>query len=268
MTSTLPGTQTETDARSGVLDRFRLDDKVVILTGASAGLGVAFARALAEAGADLVIGSRREDKLADTARMIHALGRTAVPVRCDVRKPEDCAALIDAAMSEFGKVDVLVNNAGVGAAIAATREEPEHFKWLIETNLEAPYWCAQSFARVAQPGSSIINVSSTLGLRPVRMPQAGYVASKTGLLGLTRDLAVQWTARKGIRVNALAPGYFPSDMSDKMGPRERALVDDGTLFGRFGRIEELTPALIFLASDASSYITGTTIAVDGGLSLH
>jgi NAD(P)-dependent dehydrogenase (short-subunit alcohol dehydrogenase family) len=171
-------------------------------------------------------------------------------------------------MAEYGKVDVLVNNAGVGAAVPATREPPEHFRWLIETNLEGPYWCAQSFARVAPAGSSIINITSTLGLRPVRMPQAGYVSSKAGLIGLTRDLAIQWTARKGIRVNALAPGYFPSDMSDRLGAEERSIVERDILFGRFGRLEELTPALIFLASDASSYISGATIAVDGGLSLH
>jgi NAD(P)-dependent dehydrogenase (short-subunit alcohol dehydrogenase family) len=251
-----------------VLDRFRLDGKVVIVTGASSGLGVSFAQALAQAGADLVLASRREDKLADVARWIVEEGRRALPLRCDVRDPEDCAAAIDAAIAEYGKVDVLVNNAGVGAAIAATRESPEHFRWLIETNLEGPYWCAQSFARVALPGSTIINIASTLAVRPARMPQAGYVASKTGLVGLTRDLAIQWTERKGIRVNALAPGYFPSDMSDMLGDEERSIIEQETLFGRFGRLDELTPSLVFLASDASSYMSGTTITVDGGRSLY
>jgi NAD(P)-dependent dehydrogenase (short-subunit alcohol dehydrogenase family) len=251
-----------------VLDRFRLDGKVVIVTGASSGLGVGFAQALAQAGADLVLASRREDKVAEVARTIGDLGRRAIPLRCDVRDPKECAAIVDAAMAEYGKVDVLVNNAGVGAAIAATRELPEHFRWLIETNLAGPYWSAQSFARVAQPGSTIINIASTLALRPVRVPLAGYVASKTGLIGLTRDLAIQWTARKGIRVNALAPGYFPSDMSNKLGDEERSIIEQETLFGRFGRLDELTPALVFLASDASSYISGTTITVDGGRSLH
>jgi NAD(P)-dependent dehydrogenase (short-subunit alcohol dehydrogenase family) len=100
------------------------------------------------------------------------------------------------------------------------------------------------------------------------MPQAGYVASKTGLVGLTRDLAIQWTERKGIRVNALAPGYFPSDMSDMLGDEERSIIEQETLFGRFGRLDELTPSLVFLASDASSYMSGTTITVDGGRSLY
>jgi NAD(P)-dependent dehydrogenase (short-subunit alcohol dehydrogenase family) len=257
-----------TQTPPSVLDRFRLDGKVVIVTGASSGLGVSFAQALAQAGADLVLASRREDKVAEVAQGIVALGQRALPLRCDVRNPEDCAAVVDAAMAEYGKVNVLVNNAGVGAAIAATREPPEHFRWLLETNLEGPYWCAQNFARVALAGSAIVNVSSTLALRPVQMPQAGYVASKAGLIGLTRDLAIQWTARKGIRVNALAPGYFPSDMTDMLSDKERSMIESETLFGRFGRIDELTPALIFLASDASSYISGTTVTVDGGRSLH
>lgn len=250
------------------LDRFRLDGRVAIVTGASSGLGAAFAQALAEAGADLVLAARRVERLAATARLVTQLGRRAAVVRCDVRDPDDCAGAVAAAMNEFGQADVLVNNAGVGAAVAATREEPDHFRWLIETNLEGAYWCAQHFARVAGPGSSIVNVASTLGLRPVPLPHAGYVASKAGLLGLTRDLAMQWTRRKGIRVNAIAPGYFPSEMSDAIDEPGRAMIEERTLFGRFGRIDEVTPALLFLASDASSYVTGTTLAVDGGLSMH
>ena len=251
-----------------MLDRFRLDGKVAIVTGASAGLGVAFALALAEAGADLVLGARREERLAETARSIEKLGRRAIAVRCDVRVPEDCTALVAAGMAQFDHVDVLVNNAGVAAAVPATREDPDHFRRLIDTNLQGPYWCAQAFGRVAKPGSVIVNVASTLGLRPTQMPQAGYASSKAGLIGLTRDLAVQWTSRKGIRVNALAPGYFPSDMSDQIGERERAVVLEDSLFHRFGRLEELTPALLFLASDASSYMSGNTLAVDGGLTMH
>ena len=174
-----------------------------------------------------------------------------------------------AAVEQFGKVDVLVNNAGVGASpCRPPGRTPDHFRNLVETNLEGPYWCAQAFAWVAKPGSVIVNVSSTLGLRPTQMPQAGYVSSKAGLIGLTRDLAVQWTARKGIRVNALAPGDFPSDMGDRLGEKERAHVTETSLFQRFGRVDELTPALIFLASDASSYISGSTVAVDGGLTFH
>jgi NAD(P)-dependent dehydrogenase (short-subunit alcohol dehydrogenase family) len=251
-----------------VLDRFRLDGKIVIVTGASSGLGTAFARALAEAGADVVLAARRTARLAQVGGLVKECGRRPLAVQCDVRNPDECAALVSAAMQEFGQVDVLVNNAGVGAAAPATREEPSHFRWLLETNLEGAYWCAQHFARAAAPGSSIVNIASTLGLRPSPMPQAGYVASKAGLIGLTRDLATQWTGRKGIRVNALAPGYFPTEMTDQLAADERAMVAGRTLAGRFGRLDELTPALVFLASDASSYITGATLAVDGGLSFH
>jgi NAD(P)-dependent dehydrogenase (short-subunit alcohol dehydrogenase family) len=259
---------TETSTGEPALERFRLDGKVAVVTGASSGLGVAFSEALAQVGASVVIGSRREDKLAETTRLVDALGGQVLATRCDVRNPADCEAIIRAAVDRFGRVDVLVNNAGVGASVPATHEEPEHFRWLIETNLEGAYWCAQAFARVAPPGSAIVNVASTLALRPVGLPQAGYVASKAGLLGLTRDLALQWTGRKGIRVNALAPGYFPSEMTDPMDGSVRGMVENLTPFARWGRLEELTPALIFLASDASSYMTGTTLAVDGGLSMH
>lgn len=251
-----------------VLDRFRLDGKVVLVTGASSGLGVAFAEALVQAGAAVVIGSRRADKLAETARRLTALGGSVLAVPCDVTDPAQCDAFVAAAVDKFDQVDVLVNNAGVGAAAPATRETPEHFRWLLQTNLEGAYWCSQAFARVAPRGSTIINVALTLALRTLAMPQAGYVASKAGLVGLTHDLALQWTARKGIRVNALAPGYFPSEMSDRIVNAERSLVESLTPFGRFGSLDELTPALVFLASDASSYMTGTTLAVDGGMSMH
>jgi NAD(P)-dependent dehydrogenase (short-subunit alcohol dehydrogenase family) len=252
-----------------ILERFRLDGKVAVVTGASSGLGVVFALALADAGADVVLAGRRQELLTNTAEEVKALGRRALTARCDVRSPDDCEAMISSAVCEFGKVDVLVNNAGVGEAVPAIHEEPEHFRWHIETNLEGAYWCAQSFARTASRGSSIVNVASTLALRPTKFsPQAGYVASKAGLIGLTRDLAMQWTSRRGIRVNALAPGYFPSEMTDQINDEHRSGIAEATLIGRFGRLDEVTPAMIFLASDASSYITGTTLAVDGGLSLH
>jgi NAD(P)-dependent dehydrogenase (short-subunit alcohol dehydrogenase family) len=196
-----------------ILDRFRLDDRTAIVTGASSGLGVAFARALAEAGADVVLGARREERLVDTRKQVEAAGRRALPVRTDVSRPEDCQALVDACLAEFGKVDVLVNNAGVGTAYPATRETPEQFRQVIDVNLNGCYWMAQACGRVMSPGSSIINISSVLGLTTAGLPQAAYSASKAGLLGLTRDLAQQWTGRKGIRVNALAPGFLFSDLS-------------------------------------------------------
>src|SRR5215216_5874366 len=143
-----------------ISDLFRLDGKVAVVTGASSGLGVAFAKALAEAGADLALGARREERLRETQAMVESLGRRAISVRCDVANPEDCQALVAAAMSEFGRVDVLVNNAGVGTAVPATRETPEQFRSVVELNLNGCYWMAQACGRVMQPGSSIINISS------------------------------------------------------------------------------------------------------------
>ncbi len=250
----------------GILDRFRLDDRVAIVTGASSGLGVAFATALAEAGADVALAARREDKLAGTRKLVEDTGRRAIAVRTDVTKPEDCHALVDATMQAFGRVDILVNNAGVGTAVPATRETPEQFRSVVELNLNACYWMAQACGRVMQPGSSIVNISSILGLTTAGLPQAAYAASKAGLIGLTRDLAQQWTSRKGIRVNALAPGYFESEMTDQFDQTYvREKVIPRTLAGRLGHHEELSTALIFLASDAGGYVTGITLPVEGGM---
>jgi NAD(P)-dependent dehydrogenase (short-subunit alcohol dehydrogenase family) len=190
-----------------VLDSFRLDDKVVVVTGASSGLGVAFAQTFAEAGADVVLGARRVDRLADTAALVEAAGRKALAVSTDVSVPEQGQALIDSAMQTFGRVDILINNAGVGSAHPASRETPEQFRSVIDVNLNGAYWVAQASGRVMRPGSSIINISSVLGITTAELPQAAYSASKAAIIGLTRDLAQQWGSRKGIRVNP--PGIGP-----------------------------------------------------------
>ncbi|MDT7536425.1 MAG: hypothetical protein QOI82_10, partial [Actinomycetota bacterium] len=250
-----------------VLDRFRLDDKVVVVTGASSGLGVAFAQAFAEAGADVVLGARRVERLADTGKLVEAAGRRYVAVQTDVADPDQCTAMVAKAVEEFGRVDVLINNAGIGTAYPASRETPEQFRQVIDVNLNGAYWCAQAFGRAAKEGGSIVNISSVIGLRPGSVPQAAYAASKAGLIGLTRDLAMQWTGRKKIRVNALAPGYFPTEMTDQMGPQEMQLIEMMAPAGRVGDPMELAAAGVFLASDAASYITGVTLPVDGGLTM-
>lgn len=250
-----------------ILDRFRLEDRVAVVTGASSGLGVAFARAFAEAGADVVLAARRPDRLQQTAASVRAAGRSALCVPTDIADPAQVQHMVEAAMAQFGKIDTLINNAGVGTAIPATRETPEQFRQVIDVNLSGAYWAAQACARVMRPGSTIVNISSVLGLTTAKLPQAAYSASKAGLIGLTRDLAQQWGTRKGIRVNALAPGFFESEMTDEYPDGYLDRMTPRMVLGRIGNPDELAASAIWLASDASGYVTGQTVAVDGGITI-
>jgi NAD(P)-dependent dehydrogenase (short-subunit alcohol dehydrogenase family) len=248
-----------------LMEKFRLDGKVAIVTGASSGLGVALAEGFAEAGADVVIGARRVERLEDTRAKVEQHGRRCLAVPLDVTDPEACTNIVQRAVDEFGKVDVLVNNAGIGTAVPATRETPEQFRQVIDINLNGSYWMAQACGRVMGEGASIVNVGSVLGSTTAGLPQAAYAASKAAIIGLTRDLAQQWTGRKGIRVNALAPGFFPSEMTDQYPEGYLDQMKWRLPAGRTGDPAELVTAAIFLASDASSYITGILLPVDGGL---
>src|SRR3954451_24046018 len=197
---------------SSLIDLFRLDGRVAIVTGASPGLGVAFAEGLAEAGADVAICARRVERLEDTRARVEAPGRRCVAVEADVSRPGDCKRVGERAVEELGRVDVLVNNAGIGTAVPASREEPDDFRRVIDINLNGSYWMAQAAGRAMKDGGSIVNIGSVLGSTTAGLPQAAYASSKAAIIGLTRDLAQQWTGRKGIRVNALAPGFFESEM--------------------------------------------------------
>lgn len=253
--------------RVTVLDRFSLHGKVAVVTGASSGLGVAFAKGLAEAGADVVLGARRMQRLVGIQAMVEATGQRALSVETDVSRPGDCQRLVDRAVAEFGHVDVLVNNAGVGTAVPAVRETVEQFEQVVAVNLNGCYWMAQACGRVMQPGSSIINISSVLGLTTAGLPQAAYSASKAGLLGLTRDLAQQWAGRRGIRVNALAPGFFTSEMTDQYPAGYLEKQMHRVPLQRKGDPEELAAAVVFLASPAGGYVNGQTLVVDGGMAI-
>lgn len=248
-------------------DLFDLSGKVALVTGGSRGLGYQMVKAFAARGADVFITSRKHEACEKVAAEVRAVGRRAVAHACNVGNWSELDGLVEAAYAAFGKVDILVNNAGLGTAYPATRETPEQFREVIDVNLHGAYWMAQAFTRAAKGGGSIINIGSVLGIHPGTLPQAAYASSKAGLIGLTRDLAAQWTGRKGIRVNCLAPGFFPSEMSDALPDSELAMVRMLAPAGRGGEPAELAAALVFLASDASSYITGVTLPVDGGLTM-
>jgi NAD(P)-dependent dehydrogenase (short-subunit alcohol dehydrogenase family) len=247
-----------------ILERFSLDGKVAVVTGASSGLGVSIAQGLAEAGADVALGARRAAALERTAQLVEAAGRRAVCVETDISDEPQCRRLVERTVAELGRIDVLVNNAGIGTAIPALKETPEQFRSVVDTNLLGSFWMAQAAARAMADGGSIINISSIMGWLSVGMPQAAYMASKSALLGLTRDLAQQWTGRRRIRVNAIAPGIFETEMTghfiDELLDAQLARIPAG----RAGEATELAAAVVFLASDASSYVTGETLVVDGG----
>ncbi len=246
------------------MELFSLEDRVAIVTGASSGLGTRMARALHDAGAHVVVAARRLDRLNELADELP----NAMPVACDVANDEDLDQLVDATMTRYGRIDVLVNNAGIGEPIAATDEAIDDFRQTIAVNLTGTFaLCQKAGVHMLAAGKgSIINVASVLGLVGAGMfASASYASSKGGVVQLTRDLAAQW-ARGGVRVNALAPGWFETEMTAEMFADEKAmtLVRRKTPMARPGMEGELDGALIYFASDASSFVTGQVLAVDGG----
>jgi len=247
------------------LSKFRLDDRVVLITGASSGLGRQFALAASSAGAKVAVAARRLDRLESLVAELS----DAVAIEVDLVAPGATDRLVESAIEHYGKVDVLINNAGISTAAPALEFSVDEFRREIEIDLVVPYALARRVAAhaiEARRAASIINIGSVLGTvggGKLRVP--GYSAAKGGLHNLTRELASEW-ARKGVRVNAIAPGWFPTEMAAEMfdGGKATAYITDNTPMGRTGEIGELDGAMLFLASDASSFVTGQIIHVDGG----
>ncbi|HTH05245.1 MAG TPA: glucose 1-dehydrogenase [Ilumatobacteraceae bacterium] len=246
------------------LDLFRLDGRCVVVTGASSGLGDRFARVAHAAGADVVVAARRAERL--EALTGELPGSHAVAV--DLSQPADRERLVASAIDRFGKVDVLVNNAGVGQKIAIEEEDLDMFRTAMELNVTAVWHLSKLVApgMIASGGGSIVNVASMLGhVGSAPVKQAHYCASKGAVVNMTRELAAQW-GRKNIRVNALCPGWFPSEMTAGMESDESSLRFIATMspMPRMGEPHELDAALLFLAGDGSTFMTGQSLIVDGG----
>jgi 3-oxoacyl-[acyl-carrier protein] reductase len=244
-----------------------LEGKVAIVTGASRGLGRAIAEEFARAGADLVV-NYNSTPCQDLVDYVAGLGRKAVAVQADVSKVADCERLIAEAIGNFGKLDILVNNAGITRDTLLMRMDEEAWDAVINTNLKSAYATCKAACKPMMKARSgvIINVSSVSGLMG-QAGQANYAASKAGLIGLTKTLARELASR-GIRANAIAPGFIASDMTAAMDSKVTEQVLKEIPLGRFGEAADIANAALYLASDMGKYITGTTLVVDGGITMR
>jgi NAD(P)-dependent dehydrogenase (short-subunit alcohol dehydrogenase family) len=250
---------------------FNIQGRTAIVTGASAGLGVMFAKVLAERGANVVLTARRVERLAEVEKAITDAGGTAMSVACDVGESDQVANMVVAAVSRFGRIDILVNNAGIAddGGPVPERLPNDLFERTVKVNLFGTWYCCREVgARMLGDGKggSIINISSTSGIAASYEIPPGYIASKAAVIKLTEKLAVNW-ADRGVRVNSIAPGWFTSELTDPVFaiPAFLERAEKGAPMGRVGDPGELAGALLLLASDAGSFITGQTIVVDGGL---
>ena len=246
------------------LSLFSLDGKVAIVTGASSGLGARFARVLDSVAASVVLVARREDRLVDLAVEL----RDAHVVGADLADEAARERVVASTLDRFGRIDVLVNNAGVGTTAGVEDESLDAFRFAMELNVTAMWHLSKlcSPSMIEQGDGAIVNIASMLGhVGSTPVKQANYCASKGAVINLTRELALQW-ARKGIRVNALSPGWFVSEMTEGMDTDEGSVrfVKTNAPLARMGHVDELDGALLLLASQAGGYITGQSLLVDGG----
>lgn len=248
---------------------FDLSGRVAIVTGAGSGLGAVMAEALAEAGAAVVCVGRRRDKVEQVANRIREAGGDATAIKADVADETSVKDMVDKAIAKYGAIDILINNAGVGTASAPCEMSLNDWQYVVDVNLTGVFLCAQTVARKmieAGNGGSIINIASILGAgASMPAPATAYAATKGAVVNLTRDLAIHW-APYNIRVNALGPAYFPSEMTAGLidMPEVVAEIKRRTPMDRLGKPEEIKGPTVFLASDASSYVTGDILYVDGG----
>lgn len=253
-----------------IKELFDLTGRTAIVTGGSRGIGKEMAEGLAEAGANLVLCARRAEWLDETAEEFRGRGFNVEGMLSDVAKAEQVAAVVNKTVEKFGAVDVLINNAGITWGSMPEDMELEKWQQVLDVNLTGCFLFAQAAGRemLKQGRGSIVNIASIAGITSSANGPfyAGYVASKAGLIGLTRELAASW-GRKGIRVNAIAPGFFHSRLADNAIEVYERSVQENNVIPRIGNEGELKGVAVFLASDASSYITGQTIAVDGGMTV-
>ena len=250
---------------------FDLSGRVALVTGGSRGLGQEIAEGLAEAGASLMLLARREQWLTPTVDAMKQRGFRCAGAVCDVSVPDQIDAVVQQTIDTYGRIDILVNNAGVTWGAPAEAMPFDKWEQVLETNLTGAFLFSQVCGRLMIPRKygRIINVASIAGLKsamPEGIHYAGYASSKAGLLGLTRELAAQW-APHNIRVNAIAPGFFPSRMTEKVLAAAQPYIESGIPMARVGRPGELKGVAVFLAAPASDYITGQTIIVDGGATI-
>lgn len=247
---------------------FDLTGKVAIVTGASSGLGVQYAKALAGQGADVAIVARRYDRLLEVQKEIEALGSKCLPVKCDICKESEIEAAVDSIMKEFGKIDILVNNAGTNAGLEAENLLESDWDKVLNINLKGVFLFSKHVAKymIANGGGKIVNTASMYGMvGNMAIPCVAYHASKGGVVNMTRALASEW-AKYNINVNAIGPGFFESELTKDVVSTDEFLgyVQVSCPMKRLGKPGELNGALIYLVSDAASYTTGQTICVDGG----